>query len=614
MPKISAIDIRFPLGGLHKRFGYQTQPPFTTPDALNVRPEDTYEGRERGGSRPGLTKAFSEQIGAPSVVRLLAVCDVLNSVTGQITRILLAHAGGAIYTGTGGVFTALSIADTLQDENYVDIVDHLGASIETENTFTVSDDQEITAARKGEIVLIADFDDNRTSGTDGQITANVLTATGIADWTTLGIEVASDVIVIETGSSATETATYPIASIAAAGLTINTTPNVPTNTGGTDCTYTVARGPKIYTASTNAITLLLASAAKGQAPTGATAVAVYRDRAVWAKGHIWSMSRQGDHLDYSYSDDAADSARAVAATNAEAGQLGQPIVALANHGDDYLVFFCEYSIWVLRGDPAYGGQLDNLSHQVGLVGPHAWCYGPSQEIIFLSRDGLYVFAVGAEASLVNLSREKMPRELRDVDRTASYISMEYDSQDRGVHIFITPRAETQATHWWYDWNNQSFWPVQVPATMQAASALAYAESPSDSRFVMIGGLDGYVRRFSTSAGDDDGTDIEAYVLVGPYRLGGDMAHDGILSELFATMDQGSGSVTWSLRADDYAELAVQSIASAQATGTWSSGRSVVEHPRVRGGSAVLKIGSNGSTRWALESVTATAQQAGRSRV
>lgn len=45
----------FPIGGVVRRFPYHGQRPNTTPSALNVWPTDWETGRERGGSRPGLT-------------------------------------------------------------------------------------------------------------------------------------------------------------------------------------------------------------------------------------------------------------------------------------------------------------------------------------------------------------------------------------------------------------------------------------------------------------------------------------------------------------------------------------------------------------------------------
>jgi hypothetical protein len=50
------IQLHFPLGGLNRRYAFQSQPPYTTPLCLNVWPQDAPTGRERGGVRPGLAE------------------------------------------------------------------------------------------------------------------------------------------------------------------------------------------------------------------------------------------------------------------------------------------------------------------------------------------------------------------------------------------------------------------------------------------------------------------------------------------------------------------------------------------------------------------------------
>ncbi len=52
MPR-QLLNLQFPSGGVHKRFAYAKQPPFTTPDARNVRPRSPIEERFTGGQRPG---------------------------------------------------------------------------------------------------------------------------------------------------------------------------------------------------------------------------------------------------------------------------------------------------------------------------------------------------------------------------------------------------------------------------------------------------------------------------------------------------------------------------------------------------------------------------------
>ena len=55
MPKANPLSLYFPVGGVVRRHSFQRQPPYTTPDAMNVWPTDWTSGRERGGTRPGLT-------------------------------------------------------------------------------------------------------------------------------------------------------------------------------------------------------------------------------------------------------------------------------------------------------------------------------------------------------------------------------------------------------------------------------------------------------------------------------------------------------------------------------------------------------------------------------
>ena len=53
--KHTSVAVRFPIKGIEKRWGYQGQGPFTTVDCNNIWPTQWSTGRERGGTRPGLS-------------------------------------------------------------------------------------------------------------------------------------------------------------------------------------------------------------------------------------------------------------------------------------------------------------------------------------------------------------------------------------------------------------------------------------------------------------------------------------------------------------------------------------------------------------------------------
>lgn len=65
------MELPFPIHGLHRGLSTEKQPPTTSPHLQNVRPIDVEEERVRGGQRPGLTKAYSTQIGGARPVLLI---------------------------------------------------------------------------------------------------------------------------------------------------------------------------------------------------------------------------------------------------------------------------------------------------------------------------------------------------------------------------------------------------------------------------------------------------------------------------------------------------------------------------------------------------------------
>jgi hypothetical protein len=158
------------------------------------------------------------------------------------------------------------------------------------------------------------------------------------------------------------------------------------------------------------------TASDGTIPYGSITLVNWRDRAVFGGGTTSPFgvfaSRQGDFEDFDYSE--TDTGAAWALNLADAGQMGDSVMALVPHSDDCLVIFCSTSTWIMRGDPGFGGTVDNISRHVGCLGQNAWCITPEGFIVWLSGDGLYMMPGGCSATtdgVKSLSREKMPEEL-----------------------------------------------------------------------------------------------------------------------------------------------------------------------------------------------------------
>jgi hypothetical protein len=482
-----------------------------------------------------------------------------------------------------------------------------GAIEEVVSDLDLLDDAQLSATQIGQKLYVADYGGLRAFGSDGSMDGDglVLTATGVSDWSALSINTDTDVVVISEAQGAVTAGTYRIASVSEGGVTLDESAG-----GAGECSYRIARAPKVYDPLTDTLAVLEAS--EGQAPTGCPLVCRYRDRLVLAGDptapHVWYVSRQSDPTDWDYSQE--DAQAAVAGTSSDAGVPGEPITALVPHSDDYLVLGCESSLWRLRGDPAYGGSLDNLSMTVGIVDRDAWCLTPEGDLVFLSHDGVYVLPPGGNGYPVALSREALPDELLDFATWETRAIMEFDTRGRGIHLFLTDETGRGSKHWWIDWTRKTFWPVELRYNHDPFATCAVRNPHAGQSGVILGGYDGQLRRFDESAGNDDGYSFDSYVEVGPLPLGDDL-HDGVLIELNAVIAHGSGDVVWGVSPAWTYEGAL--AAASTSTGTWSAGRSYASRPIGRGRAFLLTLAGDGGTPWAVEKITAIVREAGRSR-
>jgi hypothetical protein len=463
-------------------------------------------------------------------------------------------------------------------------------------------DSPLTAAQSGQDLYIADYSSARVTGTDGTVSGTGLDAASVADWTALGISQKDDVVVVSNVGGSTVAGTYKIASIAAGAVTLANAP------GDGTCAYRIERAPKVYHPLTDAVEIMTAEA--GQVPTGCPLICRHLDRIFLAGGeiaqHVWYCSRQGNPLDWDYAQD--DSQRAVAGTSSEAGVPGSPVTALIPHSDDYLIIACLDSLWRLRGDPAYGGSLDSLSQNVGIIGRNAWCKGPSGEIAFLSLDGLYILPPGGESFPISMSREVLPRELQGIDGNTASVSLEYDVSGRGVHVFLTPDSPNAGLHWWFDWDGKRFWPVLLDSDHEP-TAVCYHPGAGDAG-VVLGCRDGFLRRFSDYAENDCGEAFDSSVTIGPIALGADSEVGSVLS-VDAVVASGSGPVAWSLHPSLTFEGCVSAAASS--SGEWTEGLNATVRPACRGQAFTLQLAGTGR-RWAVEQINAIIAAAGRRRL
>lgn len=294
--------------------------------------------------------------------------------------------------------------------------------------------------------------------------------------------------------------------------------------------------------------------------TSSNADCIYRNRFIRPVNQAIYASRQGLYTDWKMSSDLSDVARPFVIQLSESGEMGAAVTALIPHKDAYLLAATSGGFWSVQGDPTAQGGLRNISRDVGVIGPRAWCRDHLDRYYFLAAHGLYTVSASGDG-LQAVSEDVIPDELTGVSDTNTVL--EYDHETRGVYIHIPNEIS-----WLYDTERQGFWPFKV-------------------------GYDG------------------SHVAIGPVLLG-DGNTFGRLKQLHGITANGSDDVTWRVIVGNSAEqvcvdakAAVEALMAADppenihSSGVWSAGVNHRSFPRARGQYMVLLL-STESGDWGWE--------------
>lgn len=286
---------------------------------------------------------------------------------------------------------------------------------------------------------------------------------------------------------------------------------------------------------------------------------IYRDRFIRPVSQAIWASRQGNYTDWAMSSDISDVGRPFVMQLSEAGELGGSVVALIPHKDAVLLAATSSSLWALHGDPTADGRLQNISRDVGIVGPRAWCRDHLDRYFFLSSHGLYTVSAGGDG-LQGLSEDVIPEELTGV--TDAGTVLEYDHETRSVRIYIP----TAAVNWLFETEQGGFWPFDV---------------------------------------DYEGS----HVAIGPVRLNDGETY-GRLLRMHGITAAGSADVVWRVLVADTAEevsanakAAIEALVAAgtpsntHSSGVWTAGVNHRSYPRARGMFMILLLSSSGTWGW-----------------
>lgn len=312
----------------------------------------------------------------------------------------------------------------------------------------------------------------------------------------------------------------------------------------------------------------------------------------------WFMSRVNDAHDWNYGPATTCETDPVAGNNSPAGKLGDIIQTMIPYNDDLLIFGGDHTIWQMTGDPQAGGRIDLVSDTIGMAFGRPWCRDPSGIIYFFgSRGGVYRMAPGTLPE--RLTRDRIEERLANVNLATSLVRMVWNDREQGCHLFITPLAGGSTTHYFYDVRQDAWWPdVFANDDHNPLAVHVFDGSDPNDRALLLGGQDGFIRKWDLAAKGDDGTAIESSVYVGPLML-----KDGsrmVMTELQGTLDADSDDVTYGVYGGNAAQEAFDS-ANAIVSGTWSASRNLSQRQRAQGHALFIKLSASTlDEAWALE--------------
>jgi len=364
----------------------------------------------------------------------------------------------------------------------------------------------------------------------------------------------------------------------------------------------------------------------------------WRGRAVWArfdKGIPSIMgfdAMGGAATNFDYGATPAPDIAIATNSNWKAGQIGEGVTALMPTSGDVLYVSQENKIGAFRGDPGDGGTYVEVSGSVGVLADRAFCEVEGT-IYFWGTGGIYRLRPFSTPERIS---EAIHDDVSDMPHQGWYLEAAYDKKLDAILFTATQAATPFATkHYLYDMRAErafgvgGWWPIDFPADTggddNASGTTAPTYGPTkilsfdgnaqttDSRVVLLGGRDGYVRYMADSlVGADTGAAITSDAYLAFVRPAG-ATSEAMLNGWWPVLAEHGSAVNaeWSIRVGATPYVAHSSPAITKSGTFTSGGRQAVQGHRATGNSFALRIqNSTLNKQWALEQATGHFEPAG----
>jgi hypothetical protein len=219
----------------------------------------------------------------------------------------------------------------------------------------------------------------------------------------------------------------------------------------------------------------------------------------------------------------------------------------------------------------------------------------------MGSSGLYRLPRGGREP-INVSGRRLATRLDQVNANSTFIQLAYDAYKKTLHIFLTPiDGTTIGTHVVYDTFLDAFWEDNYPLAAGPWSTCNIRGNEDEDRRVLLGGNDGWVRRFLDSAAGDlaeggaSSDAINARIKFGPIETEAGW-EQSMITEFHATSSADSGTAELEFfTADTPEELEDTVFGGGQTYNVFGSGAyTSPRRVRIRGGAHQVTLRQNSS--------------------
>ena len=198
--------------------------------------------------------------------------------------------------------------------------------------------------------------------------------------------------------------------------------------------------------------------------------------------------------------------------------------------------------------------------------------------------------------------------------------MGYDKQRYGIQVAITQQDGQWTVNLWIDLRTGGVFPDTFPTGQTQSSIFYYNSFKSEERGLLLGGYDGFIRKYDETEKSDEGDNaIESSVILGPINSNNadTRARVGI-NEISLTLGQDSDSIQVDIysakSADELVDNILDSVTPALTktiTGD-SLKNSIID--KVAGISTAIKLSnSTADQSWSIEETNITLSNEGRQK-